>query len=418
MASRHNATSLPTTSRGGFIADQIELRPARRQVAHPDADLLNAWDDVIVQFRKFCADKSHLDDEERAAEELADRKLSAAEDHFGTMPATTLAGVLAKLIHLSRYALGGHPISDAIRGAQVPKLQMYADEPDGVTKMFLALIADVERMAGREQARAAGEWSNRDVPASPRDVVLALPMTAVEDPVVVAFAGWRSAHQQKNVMIDASERDLTDEEKAPFNERIVAAEAIIEGKLPATLDGMIARLRYLFAITGDHVTHFAIVDDTVPDPRKLDAAHVLFWRHLGELDLLAAQQPLAPTPTSDVRLVALAEVCRRLLAIEKVADAIGENFMWDALGRMSCPMLDELRDTPARTAVGIAAKLRAMDGFEVFSADGGGTTLEGDYFGHWKGELLRDAERLAGLSLTEISREQHDGAGSFSLAAE
>jgi signal transduction histidine kinase len=63
-------------------------------------------------------------------------------------------------------------------------------------------------------------------------------------------------------------------------------------------------------------------------------------------------------------------------------------------------LLDEIRDTPSQTLTGIVAKLRVMDLIEPFSAHGGVENIAGDYWLHWKGEMLRDAERLAGLPVT------------------
>jgi len=72
----------------------------------------------------------------------------------------------------------------------------------------------------------------------------------------------------------------------------------------------------------------------------------------------------------------------------------------DELTQRADALETEIMETPAETIVGIVAKLQALDVFERFSLDPGPDHVDSDCYIHWRGEMLRNAERLAGLPLS------------------
>lgn len=93
--------------------------------------------------------------------------------------------------------------------------------------------------------------------------------------------------------------------------------------------------------------------------------------------------------------------------IEAASEAIGLNAAYKRLQELDALTVDALshiRDTPAQTLAGIVMKLRVLDLDEPFSADPGAEEEDGDFWLHWKGEMLRDAERLAGLPRSPVRK--------------
>lgn len=107
----------------------------------------------------------------------------------------------------------------------------------------------------------------------------------------------------------------------------------------------------------------------------------------------------------DTHLVRLAE---RKIEVSRELASRQEPDLKGPLAREDGQLLDQIRDTPAQSLLDVVMKLRVLDAVENFSADLGSKHAEGDYFRHWKGELLRDAERLCRLQQSgDASCGQH-----------
>lgn len=130
--------------------------------------------------------------------------------------------------------------------------------------------------------------------------------------------------------------------------------------------------------------------------RESDPHQIVYWardriKHFSLIiPMVAGPEFIAATDAFEAQI----ELERQRLGLP----ALGAEL--DELTRRADALETEIMETPAETIVGIVAKLRAFDIEGRFSLDPGPDHVDSDPYEHWKGEMLRDAERIAGLPLS------------------